>query len=163
MANTAVQDSIQSINQTIDSITKTVDGLSEEIIRWNPTEEEWSIMQILSHLAEAVPYWLKEINFLLENPGSEWGRGLQHEGRLAAVSNTEKISVSGILAELQSLKPAVEKVLGALSDEQLATESPSRNPRFGTKPISFIIDHLMVEHLSKHEGQIERNLSKVEK
>ena len=43
----------------------------------NPTEEEWSILQILSHVKEATPYWLNEIKRVLEQPGCEWGRGLQ--------------------------------------------------------------------------------------
>ena len=50
-------------------IIETVNGLSEETIRWNPSEEEWSIMQIMAHIIEAVPYWLDEINELVQSPG----------------------------------------------------------------------------------------------
>ena len=158
-----INDSIQSIHQSLDQIIQTAKGLSEETLRWNPSEEEWSVMQILCHLVEAVPYWLNEIEQLLETPGKEWGRGLQHEGRLAAV-NKDKVdstSVSDVLKGLEALKPKVEETLNKLDEEAVAWEAPSRNPRFGTKPISFIVDHLLVEHTSKHLGQIERNLSKV--
>jgi uncharacterized damage-inducible protein DinB len=122
-------------------------------------------MQILCHLAEAVPYWLDEIEQLLEAPGKEWGRGLQQEARLEAVKkeNVDSTTLSDVLSELQELKPRVEQTLSKLDAEKLAMEAPSRNPRFGTKPISFIIDHLLVEHAIKHFGQIERNLSKVNK
>lgn len=112
---------------------------------------------------EAVPYWLDEIELLLETPGKEWGRGLQQEDRLEAV-NKDKVdstSVSDVLKQLEELKYRVEQTLGKLDEEKLSLEAPSRNPRFGTKPISFIVDHLLVEHTSKHFGQIERNLSKV--
>ena len=44
-------------------------------------------------------------------------------------------------------------------DEQLETVSPSRNPRFGEKPLSFVIDHLLVEHAEIHRRQIERNMA----
>ena len=71
-----IDESIQSIQESINHILETVKGLSEETIRWNPTEEEWSIFQILSHLAEAIPYWLNEVQTVVSAPGSEWGRGL---------------------------------------------------------------------------------------
>ena len=56
-----------STNESIDRILETVKGLSEETIRWNPTEEEWSIMQIVAHIVEAVPYWLDEIDQTCSN------------------------------------------------------------------------------------------------
>lgn len=158
-----INDSIETVKQSLDQILLKAKRLSEEVIRWNPTEEEWSIMQILCHLVEAVPYWLDEIELLLETPGKEWGRGLQQEDRLEAV-NKDKVdstSVSDVLKQLEELKYRVEQTLGKLDEEKLSLEAPSRNPRFGTKPISFIVDHLLVEHTSKHFGQIERNLSKV--
>ncbi|MFC6604505.1 hypothetical protein ACFQDF_27915 [Ectobacillus funiculus] len=64
---------------------------------------------------------------------------------------------------MEALKSQVEQTLNKLDEEKLVLEAPSRNPRFGTKPISFIVDHLLVEHVSKHLGQIERNLSKINK
>ncbi|PFD94687.1 DinB family protein [Bacillus cereus] len=163
MTSLTINDSIETVKQSLDQILLKAKRLSEEVIRWNPTEEEWSIMQILCHLVEAVPYWLDEIELLLETPGKEWGRGLQQEDRLEAV-NKDKVdstSVSDVLKQLEELKYRVEQTLGKLDEEKLSLEAPSRNPRFGTKPISFIVDHLLVEHTSKHFGQIERNLSKV--
>jgi uncharacterized damage-inducible protein DinB len=165
MAALSINDSIQSIHQSLDQIIQTAEGLSNDVLRLNPTEEEWSVMQILTHVVEAIPYWLDEIEQLLEEPGKEWGRGLQHEGRLAAVSKSkvDSTSLSEVLKELEALKPQVEQTLTKLDEIKLAMVAPSRNPRFGTKPISFIVDHLLVEHANKHLGQIERNLTKVNK
>ncbi|RAS89359.1 DinB family protein [Priestia endophytica] len=160
-----VKDSITSVQQSLDQVIQISEGLSNEVLRWNPTEEEWSVMQILCHLAEALPYWLNEIEQLLENPGKEWGRGLQDEARLAAVekSKVHNTSLLDALKKLEEVKLQVENTLSKLDERKLAMEAPSQNPRFGTKPISFIVDHLLVEHASKHLGQIERNLSKVNK
>ncbi|MFB9760594.1 DinB family protein [Ectobacillus funiculus] len=165
MTTLNVKDSVQSVEQSLNQVIQKAEGLSNDVLRWNPTGEEWSVMQILCHLVEAVPYWLDEIERLLETPGKEWGRGLQHEGRLAAVnkSKVDSTSLSDVLKELEALKSQVEQTLNKLDEEKLVLEAPSRNPRFGTKPISFIVDHLLVEHVSKHLGQIERNLSKINK
>jgi len=163
MKTLTIPESIQAIQQSIDQIKKKAADLSEDVLCWNPTEEEWSVMQILCHLVEAVPYWLDEIELLLETPGKEWGRGLQAEARLAAVSKdkVDHTSLSAVLNELEAVKTQVEKTLSKLDETTLALEAPSRNPRFGTKPLSFIVDHLLVEHTSKHYGQILRNLTKL--
>ncbi|MGE7854365.1 DinB family protein [Bacillus paramycoides] len=165
MTTLKVKDSVKFVQQSLNQVIQKAEGLSDDVLRWNPTEEEWSVMQILCHLIEAVPYWLDEIEQLLENPGKEWGRGLQHEDRLAAVDKgkVDSTSLSDVLKKLEALKPQVEQTLNKLDEEKLAMEAPSRNPRFGTKPILFIVDHLLVEHTSKHLGQIERNLSKFNK
>ena len=65
------------IHQSLHEIVMITEKLSEETIRWKPSEEEWSIMQILSHLVEAVPYWLGEMERVVTEPGNAWGRELQ--------------------------------------------------------------------------------------
>jgi uncharacterized damage-inducible protein DinB len=163
MASLTINNSIQSIHQSIDQMIQTAKGLPDDVLRWKPTEKEWSVMQILTHVVEAIPYWLDEIEQLIGTPGKDWGRGLQHEDRLAAVSQSKvnSTSLSAVLKELEKIKSQVEQTLNKLDGKKLWMEAPSRNPSFGTKPISFIVSHLLVEHASKHVGQIERNLSKI--
>ncbi|WP_248930520.1 DinB family protein [Paenibacillus hamazuiensis] len=148
---------IASINETTDRILEAVKGLSEDLLYWKPADDVWSIMEVLCHVEEAVPYWLNEIEKMVESPGIEWGRGLQDEARLAAVSGAHQRSLQAVLEHIERSKKTAEDVLGKLTDAELAIESPSRNPRFGTKPVQFIIDHLLVEHLDKHLQQIGRN------
>lgn len=159
------QKAITSVSESIDRIIETVKGLSEETIRWNPTEDEWSIMQIMAHIVEALPYWVEEIDQLVQSPGKEWGRNHLHEPRLEAVrpATVDAVSVDEMLQKLEKVKQQVKDGIENLTAEQLAAEAPSKNPNFGTKPLSFIIDHLIDQHVNKHEGQIQRNLSKVSK
>ncbi|MCO0600849.1 DinB family protein [Peribacillus butanolivorans] len=162
MAYQSIGTSIQSFQQSIDHILETTANLSEKTIRCNPTEEEWSIMQILSHIAEAIPYWLGEVETVVTTPGSKWGRGLQDPARLAAVTDTEKLSVDEVLKQVDELKYKVESGLGKLDEETLSKESPHRNfAKFGNKPVSYIVDHFIDDHVSGHYDQIKRNLSKI--
>jgi uncharacterized damage-inducible protein DinB len=161
METKSTQQAIESIHQSINKMIGTVTGLSEDTIRWKPSEDEWSIMQILCHVVEAVPYWLGEIAEIKAHPEKLWGRNHLQEARLAAVADTDRRTVEEVVEELNSLKTKVEEELSSLNNDTLTIESTSRNPNFGTKPISFIVDHLIVEHVSKHCGQIERNLSKL--
>jgi hypothetical protein len=49
--------------------------------------------------------------------------------------------------------------LRSLSDEDLAVQATSKNPRWGLKPASFVVDELLVHHVAKHRGQIRRNVA----
>jgi uncharacterized damage-inducible protein DinB len=152
----------ESIYESIDKIKTIVKPLPEEIIYWKPSEDEWSIMQIITHVAEAIPYWAKEINNIKLNHENLWGRGLTDEVRLQVVSeeNINGKSVEEVIQQLSSIPITIENVVHTLTDEELHIQAPSRNPRFDNKPINFIVNHLIVEHTEKHYNQIERNVSK---
>ena len=142
MTVTSVNKSIQTINDSIDAIVKNIENVSEKDIRWNPTAEEWSILQIVSHLNEAVPYWIGEVERVIAEPGSKWGRGLVDADRLAAVDNPDALNVEEQVSVLKGLKQQVADRLSKVTEAQLEQENPHRNfEKFGNKPVSFIIDH----------------------
>ena len=117
---------------------------------------------IITHIAEAIPYWAKEISNIKVNHEDLWGRGLTDEVRLQAVSE-EKINgttVVEVMEQLSTIPITIENVLNTLTDEELHIQAPSRNPRFNNKSIDFIVNHLIVEHTEKHYKQIERNVLK---
>ncbi|EOG8707929.1 DinB family protein [Bacillus cereus] len=152
----------ESVNESINKIKTIVKSLPEEIIYWKPSEDEWSIMQIITHVAEAIPYWAKEISNIKVNHENLWGRGLTDEVRLQAVSeeNINGKSVEEVIEQLSTIPITIENVLNTLTDEELHIQAPSRNPRFSNKSIDFIVNHLIVEHTEKHYNQIERNVLK---
>jgi uncharacterized damage-inducible protein DinB len=154
-----LQESIKAIRDTSNSIIEMARKLPDEAIRWKPSVEGWSILEVLCHLEEAVPYWATEIQRVVANPGVEWGRGHRDEARLAAVALATQRTVGDVVTRLQQGAHAAVKILETLRDADLEIESPSRNPRFGIKPMSFVLDHLLVVHLSNHLGQMHRNLS----
>ncbi|MCM3412765.1 DinB family protein [Metabacillus litoralis] len=162
MTKTLQTSAIESVQLSIQSIIGVVKNLSEKEIRWNPSAEEWSIMQIITHVAEAIPYWVREIQQIKEHPEKAWGRGLTDETRLKTVSveNVNSLQISDVLDQLASIPVYVEETLRAVSSKDLEIIAPSRNPRFDGKSVEFIVNHLIVEHVEKHEHQIQRNLSK---
>jgi hypothetical protein len=115
-------------------------------------------VEILGHLEEAMPYWAAEIQRVVANPGTEWGRNHQNESRLAAVAATPQRSIGDLIAGVAKAANAVTAVLRKLNERDLQIESPSRNPRWGVKPMSFVLDHLIVSHLRGHRDQIKRTL-----
>lgn len=128
----------ESIHESINKIKTIVKPLPEEVIYWKPSEDEWSIMQIITHVAEAIPYWAKEISNIKVNHENLWGRGLTDELRLQAVSeeNINGTTVVEVIEQLSTIPLTIEKVLTTLTDEELHIQAPSRNPRL---PISRLI------------------------
>lgn len=155
---TVLEESIRAIDELAAEITDTVRKVPEEVIRWKPTPETWSIQEILSHVEEAAPYWASEMHRVVTNPGVEWGRSHHNEARLAAVAASSQRSSQELIAGITKASAAAVDILRRLRDEDLRVESPSRNPRWGTKPMSFVLDHLIVSHMRGHLGQIRRNL-----
>lgn len=158
------KENIESVENDINEIIKIVNSLDESTIRWNPTEKEWSIQQIVIHVAEAIPFWLKDIEAIKANPTEKWGRDVNHSGRLYAVSaeNINSTTVDQALKELAKIPTVVKETLINLTEEEEQIVAPTYNPNFEGKPVSFIVDKLVVGHVKGHLGQIKRNLSKLD-
>lgn len=161
---TNLAEEIQSVKDNIAEMISTVQKLDEDTIRWNPTEEEWSIIQIIAHVGEAIPFWLKEIESVQAVPTGKWGRDHFHAGRLMAVSeeNITNLTVDQAIADLEKIPSLVEERLSSLTKEQLEIVAPTYNPNFEGKPVEFIVNNLVVKHIEGHLGQINRNLSKLD-
>jgi fumarylpyruvate hydrolase len=117
-------------------------------------------MDNLCHIREFVPFWTGETLRIVRRPAEAWGRDHTDTGRLAAVSNTASLRLGDVAAGIRTVVRESAATLRTLSDEQLAVEAASRNPRWGVKPAVFVLDHLLVHHIAKHQGQIRRNVAR---
>ncbi|HBI04140.1 MAG TPA: hypothetical protein DDY49_08955, partial [Paenibacillaceae bacterium] len=84
---------------------------------------------------------------------------LADENRLAGVARSKEMTMEKILRDLEKVKPYIANTLSTLNEEELYVEAPSRNPKFGTRSMAFVLEHFMVEHLHNHVKQMERNIS----
>lgn len=153
-----------NIKSIIDQMVSLIETTETSLLYKKPSDEEWSAMQIASHVIEAVEFWVADLEALLIVPGAKWGRNHEHVRRLAAVEENYVASLSKeqISNRLQSLIPLTERALVKVQVEDLEKTAPSYNPNFDGKPLSFLIDHLIVKHIEGHLGQIERHLAKVQ-
>ncbi|MEH7249741.1 DinB family protein [Neobacillus niacini] len=164
MATALLNEKLEMFKKSIEDIVAVVKNTEEAALYVKPSDNEWSAMQIVSHIVEAVAFWVEDLEALLVVPGAKWGRNHEHVRRLAAVDENV---VSGItqedaIAALQNLVPKVEAALVKVTEEDLVKTAPSYNQNFDGKPLSFLIDHLIVKHVSGHYGQLVRHLEKVQ-
>jgi uncharacterized damage-inducible protein DinB len=146
------------LQATTDEIIAEVRRLPAELINWIPAEGVWSVMDILCHIREFVPFWTGETLRIVRRPNETWGRDHTDTARIAAVTNTAAYKLEDVLSDIRQAAQRCTDALRALSDADLDIYAPSKNPRWGVKPASFVVDHLLVEHVEKHLGQIRRNI-----
>ena len=147
------------LQATTNTILAEVERLPPEIVTWIPDEGVWSVMDILCHIREFVPFWTSETLRIAQRPNEQWGRDHTDTARLAAVTGTAAHKLDDVLADIRRLLQRSVETLSGLSDADLSIEATSKNPRWGLKPASFVVDHLLVEHIDKHLAQIRRNVT----
>ena len=147
----------ERLMQTVDEILKEVQHLPSALIHWIPADGVWTVMDNLCHIREFVPFWTGETLRIVDRPAEQWGRDHSDTARLAAVTNTAASRLDDVVADIRDVVRRSAETLKTLSDEALAIEATSRNPRWGKKPASFVIDELLVHHVAKHQAQIRRN------
>lgn len=161
MVQEKIEKYIELTEQKLQQMLEIVGRLPEERLRRKPSADAWSVMEVLCHVEEATVYWLEEFIRVVEAGGGEWGRGLQHEGRLAAVARADERQLSEVYESLSHVAVSAKQILLKYQDQDLELEAPHRNAKFGTKPMSFLLDHFLIEHLDIHIGQIKRNLVEI--
>jgi uncharacterized damage-inducible protein DinB len=144
---------------TAEEILAEVQQLPAELIHWVPGDGVWTVMDNLCHIREFVPFWTGETLRIVQEPTELWGRDHTDTARLAAVTHTAAHRLDDVVADIREAVRRTGDELRRLSDADLATEATSKNPRWGMKPASFVVDDLLVHHVAKHQGQIRRNVS----
>jgi uncharacterized damage-inducible protein DinB len=163
MATAVLNEKVETIKKSIEDIVAVLKNTEEATLYVKPSENEWSAMQIVSHILEAVEFWVADLEALLVVPGAKWGRNHEHVRRLVAVDENvvSRIKKDDAITALQNLVPKVEAALVKVKAEDLVKTAPSYNPNFDGKPLSFLVNHLIVKHVTGHYGQIVRHLEKV--
>lgn len=164
MTNETLREKAAQLQPVISNMIAILDKTSNETLYKKPSAEEWSVMQIASHVIEAVEFWVADLEALLVVPGAKWGRNHEHVRRLAAVEENYVASLvkEDVIERLQQLVPLAENALSKVKEEDLEKTAPSYNPNFDGKPLSFLINHLILLHVEGHLGQMERHLAKVQ-
>jgi hypothetical protein len=145
----SVQKSYAELNQLIVGPLARMD--TSKLYR-APAENEWTIMQNLAHIVEFMPYWAGEIEKLVAEPGRNFGRTAQDEGRLRGISEHETDRLDVVKAALPGSYARLDEVLGSLKDSDL--ELTGRHLRYGERPLAWFVEEFVAGHLRGHVEQI---------
>jgi len=162
-ANPKIEAIRESIRSSIASLHQLIDGPLAHIdarkLYQPPAENEWTIMQNLAHIVEFMPYWAGEIEKLVAEPGSNFGRTPEDVGRLQGISEHEMASLSKIKEALPGNYHRLDDVLKKLKDSDL--ELTGKHVRYGEKPLDWLIEEFLTNHLRGHVEQIKSSIASV--
>jgi DinB superfamily len=153
------RDAAVRLKAIVDEILDEVHRVPAELITWKPADDVWSVLEILCHVDEFVPFWTAEAMNIVRHPDREWGRTHTDTRRLAAVNAASARSLAEVEQSLRAGVADAGRALSALREADLQVQAVSRNPRWGLKPAGFVVEDLLVHHAEKHLGQIRRNVA----
>src|SRR5262249_908245 len=79
------QQSAARLTEMVDQILAEGHRLPEDLITWKPADDVWSVLEILCHVDEFIPFWTGETVRVVRDPAGEWGRDHTDSRRLEAV------------------------------------------------------------------------------
>jgi uncharacterized damage-inducible protein DinB len=155
-ANPQVAAIRQHVAQSYNELNTLLDGpvgtLYAEKLYQTPTENEWTVMENLAHIAEFMPYWADEVARLVARPGQPFGRTAADEGRQAALREHGHDSLTQVRAALPTSYAHLDAVLSKLNDSDL--DLTGHHSSRGEKTLGWFIEEFIVRHLHDHVVQI---------
>jgi DinB superfamily len=121
--------------------------------------ERWEAGQVWAHLAEFPPYWLAEIQHILERRASgdpepiPFGRTKTDPGRIAAIERDRHDDPAALLRRVQDGIAATVSQLETLHSDAMSTRG--LHPTRGEMTPGEIVDRFIIDHLEEHTDQLD--------
>lgn len=119
-------------------------------------EASWNPPELLAHVAEMLPFWLGQIERILEGfpePVS-FGRVQSDEERIAAIGRDRALPVGELYARIDRGMSTVTARLREMGPDQL--DRRGTHPTLGEMTVRAVVERMYVGHLNEHVDQLER-------
>lgn len=117
--------------------------------------ERWEAAQVWGHITEFVPYWIEQIEAVLDDPGPRsFGRTRSDPDRLAGIEAGKAMSFEVHLHWLTEHLADLRGFLSALSEADW--ERKGVHPKLGAMSLDRMIEEFLIGHLEQHAEQLEK-------
>jgi hypothetical protein len=132
------------------------DAFGDRLTQPDPsTGEEWDRGQVLSHIAEFLPYWVEQFEGVVAagGAGQAFGRTKQTPSRLARIESGRHRSDSDLLGEMDAgIDRAVAFIRNLRSADSTLEGTHSTR---GRMTVAAAFEEFVVAHLEQHADQLE--------
>ncbi|HSK51592.1 MAG TPA: DinB family protein [Clostridia bacterium] len=118
-------------------------------------ESSWNPPELLAHVAEMLPYWLGQIERILEGypePVS-FGRVGTDENRIAAIGRDRALPVGELFDRVAERAGQAAERLRAMSAADL--ERRGTHPTLGEMTVKAVVERMYINHLNEHADQLQ--------
>jgi DinB family protein len=121
------------------------------------TGERWEWGQVWAHLAEFIPYWVRQVRHVLATPGREpvpFGRIKSDPERVAAIERDRRRSPSELMKRMNGQLADLRQLLDDVPRDQWGKQGVHET--LGVMDVEHIVDEFLVGHLEEHEAQLNQ-------
>lgn len=144
-------DMLDDLDQTQRAFLDILGRANPSSLYHRPTEDGWTLAEILVHIAEAREFFAAETRKVLAEPGAKMGRTMDHPARIQNVKEHGGDSQEAIRQRLQKSYLTIVDALGGLSRADLQLEGD--HVKYGRQTLAEFIQHFIVEHDQAHVRQ----------
>ena len=123
-------------------------------------ESSWGPREVLAHVAEMLPFWLGEIELILDGAGGEppaFGRLEDDDIRVAIITRDRRFPARELLGRVEAEGRRVAHRFRAFSEEDAA--AVGRHLTRGDLSVRDVAERLIVGHLEGHVTQLREAIA----
>jgi hypothetical protein len=117
------------------------------------TGERWDRRQVLAHVAEMLPYWVRQVELVTSGQQVAFGRLTSNPDRIAAIERDRREDPVRLLGRVDEGMVAVLALLDRLDEQALARTG--QHQTLGEMTAAAIVDRFLVDHLEEHADQLD--------
>jgi DinB superfamily len=122
------------------------------------TGERWEAGQVLAHVAEMLPYWVRQAETVAVGAdGDPFGRVKTDPDRVAAIERDRRGDLLILLGRMDQGVAGALALLDRLDAAALARTGT--HPTLGRMTVAQIIEEFLVRHLEEHADQLAHPLT----
>lgn len=133
-------------------VVDSIDGITEEEARQVPAPDEWTVAQLLAHIAEIQYFWIEKAVLITQEDDPNITRSdVENDRRAAAVAGHAGDALDDLIRELATANESAIATTGTIAQEDLST----LGHRGEDNPITVegVIQYL-ASHMELHAVQI---------
>lgn len=122
-------------------------------------EASWGAPELLAHVDEMLPYWLGEVERILDAPPGAavpFGRVATDPIRIGVIGRDRTVPLRELLARLEADGARVARRMRELADDQVARIGV--HPTRGELTIEDLLERFVTGHLEDHVAQLREIL-----
>ncbi len=155
-----VDELLARLDSSVGSLVERVQKVPEHGLYVAPGQDDWSLMQVMAHMAELLPYWAKQAKAVAERPenGQPFGRTHDDPDRIAAVDVHGRDPLPAVLPRVREGLEFAKATVRDISPQ--GWMRTAQHPRRGDMTVQQIVEQFLVDHAEEHAKQAEEILTR---
>ena len=151
MSNSEIQELQEGLRSARDAVLAAIDGISERETHEVPAPGEWTVAQVLAHIAEIHTFWVgKAVLIIREDDPQITRTAVENDLRMAAVTDHAQDNLDDLKREMTTVCEEALATVGEFDPKDLGRPGHrEENPMTAGGVIQFLAGHVRT-----HAGQI---------